>query len=158
GRNDESGVSMYLTQPAQVQAAAAPAQKERRAAAEEAAPSRALGGKSAAPALVELVSAAAERHGVPVSLALAIIKIESGYNCRARSPNGALGIGQILPATARSEGVTGNLFECATGIEASMRYLAHALASHGGGCAGASAYNTGLAAPRQCTGYGRRAM
>ena len=115
--------------------------------------------RHAAPAgLVDMVSEAARRHGVPVALAHAIIKIESGYNCRAHSPNGAQGIGQILPATARAEGVTGNLYECSTGLEASMRYLAHALESHGGGCEGASAYNTGLAAPRRCTGYGRKAM
>jgi soluble lytic murein transglycosylase-like protein len=112
----------------------------------------------AAAGLLDMVSEAARRHGIPVALAQAIIKIESGYNCRARSPNGAQGIGQILPATARSEGVTGNLYECATGLEAAMRYLAHAIESHGGGCEGASAYNTGLAAPRRCTGYGRKAM
>jgi membrane-bound lytic murein transglycosylase MltF len=108
--------------------------------------------------LVDMVAESAQRHGVPVGLAQAIIKIESGYNCRARSRNGAIGIGQILPATARAEGVSGNLYECATGLEASMRYLSHALSLYRGACEAASAYNLGLAARPRCTGYGRRAM
>jgi soluble lytic murein transglycosylase-like protein len=108
--------------------------------------------------MVDMVSEAARRHGVPAALANAIIKIESGYNCRAHGAHGVVGIGQIMPATARAEGVSGDLTNCVVGLEASMRYLAHALASHGAGCEGASAYNTGLAAPRRCTGYGRRAM
>jgi soluble lytic murein transglycosylase-like protein len=108
--------------------------------------------------LVDMVAESAERHGVPVGLAQAIIKIESGYNCRAHSRSGAVGIGQILPATARAEGVSGNLYECAVGLEASMRYLSHALSLYGGACEAASAYNQGLAARPRCTGYGRRAM
>jgi soluble lytic murein transglycosylase-like protein len=108
--------------------------------------------------LVDMVAESAQRHGVPVGLAQAIIKIESGYNCRAHSRNGAIGIGQILPATARAEGVSGNLYECSIGLEASMRYLSHALSIYGGACEAASAYNQGLAARPRCTGYGRRAM
>ena len=105
-----------------------------------------------------MVTEAAERHGVPVALAHAIIKIESGYNCHAHSRYGAAGIGQVLPSSARAEGVSGNLYECGTGLEASMRYLRHAVALYGPGCAAASAYNTGLFGRGRCTGYGRRAM
>jgi soluble lytic murein transglycosylase-like protein len=105
-----------------------------------------------------MVTEAAERHGVPVGLAHAIIKIESGYNCHARSRYGAAGIGQVLPASARAEGVSGNLYNCSTGLEASMRYLKHAVAIYGDGCAAASAYNTGIFGAGRCTGYGRRAM
>jgi soluble lytic murein transglycosylase-like protein len=108
--------------------------------------------------IIGMVTAAAERHGVPVGLAHAIIKIESGYNCRARSRYGAVGIGQVLPSSARAEGVSGNLSECGTGLEAAMRYLSHAVALYGAGCEAASAYNIGLAARGRCTGYGRRAM
>jgi soluble lytic murein transglycosylase-like protein len=108
--------------------------------------------------VVAMVTEAAERHGVPVGLAHAIIKIESGYNCHARSRYGAAGIGQVLPASARAEGVSGNLYECGTGLEAAMRYLKHAVAMYGESCAAASAYNTGLFGAGRCTGYGRRAM
>jgi soluble lytic murein transglycosylase-like protein len=109
-------------------------------------------------AVAAMVTEAAERHGVPIGLAHAIIKIESGYNCHARSRYGAAGIGQVLPASARAEGVSGNLYNCSTGLEASMRYLKHAVAIYGDGCAAASAYNTGIFGAGRCTGYGRRAM
>jgi soluble lytic murein transglycosylase-like protein len=115
-------------------------------------------GHSGSSGLVAMVTEAAERHGVPIGLAHAIIKIESGYNCRARSRYGAAGIGQVLPASARAEGVSGNLYECGTGLEAAMRYLKHAVALYGESCAAASAYNTGLFSAGRCTGYGRRAM
>lgn len=110
------------------------------------------------PALVAMVTEAAERHGVPVALAHAIIKIESGYNCRAHSRYGAAGIGQVLPSSARAEGVSGDLYDCGTGLEASMRYLKHAVTLYGAGCEAASAYNAGLTGRGRCTGYGRRAM
>ena len=142
---------MYFAAPVQ------PPVQEGRAAAEPPAPAtaRRIG---AASGIFAMVTEAAERHGVPVGLAHAIIKIESGYNCRAHSRYGAAGIGQVLPASARAEGVSGNLYECGTGLEASMRYLKHAVALYGDSCAAASAYNTGLFGAGRCTGYGRRAM
>jgi soluble lytic murein transglycosylase-like protein len=147
---NENGGSMYF------KAAAQPALREGRAAAvEEATSAGRLGAKRG---IYAMVTQAAERHGVPVALAHAIIKIESGYNCRARSRYGAVGIGQVLPSSARAEGVSGNLYECSTGLEASMRYLKHAVALYGDSCAAASAYNTGIFARGRCTGYGRRAM
>jgi soluble lytic murein transglycosylase-like protein len=146
---NQNGGSMYFAAPAQ------PAPQEGRAAAAAPAAARPSG---AAPGVFAMVTEAAERHGVPVALAHAIIKIESGYNCRAHSRYGAAGIGQVLPASARAEGVSGNLYECGTGLEASMRYLKHAVALYGDGCAAASAYNTGLFGAGRCTGYGRRAM
>jgi soluble lytic murein transglycosylase-like protein len=125
---------------------------ERARAAETALP------RGASSGVIAMVTEAAERHGVPVGLAHAIIKIESGYNCRAHSRYGAAGIGQVLPTSARAEGVSGNLYDCGTGLEAAMRYLKHAVALYGSGCEAASAYNTGLFRAGRCTGYGRRAM
>jgi soluble lytic murein transglycosylase-like protein len=140
--------------------AARPVLQEGRAAAEErkAIAPDAARRAGAAPGIFAMVTEAAQRNGVPVGLAHAIIKIESGYNCGARSRYGAAGIGQVLPASARAEGVAGNLYECSTGLEASMRYLKHAVAVYGDGCAAASAYNTGIVGRGRCTGYGRRAM
>ncbi|GEM_PF-4928354 len=144
---NENGGSMYF------KAASQPVLREGRAAA-VAEPPRA----GASPSIYAMVTAAAERHGVPVALAHAIIKIESGYNCHARSRYGALGIGQVMPSSARAEGVSGNLYECSTGLEASMRYLKRAIATYGDNCAAASAYNTGIYGRGRCTGYGRRAI
>jgi soluble lytic murein transglycosylase-like protein len=43
---------------------------------------------------------AARRHGVDAALMLALIAVESGFDARAVSPRGALGLMQIMPATA----------------------------------------------------------
>ncbi len=42
---------------------------------------------------------AAREHGVDVELLTALIAVESGFNARAVSPRGALGLMQIMPAT-----------------------------------------------------------
>ena len=68
------------------------------------------------------------------------------------------GPGIVGAARSFAEGVSGNLYDCGTGLEASMRYLKHAVTLYGAGCEAASAYNTGLSGRGRCTGYGRRAM
>lgn len=50
------------------------------------------------------VNAAAEAAGVPPTIAHAVVRVESGYNPRARSSAGAIGIMQVLPRTARAMG------------------------------------------------------
>lgn len=49
-----------------------------------------------------IVSQEAARAGVPSRIAHAVIKVENGYNCRARNRSGASGAGQLMPATARA--------------------------------------------------------
>ena len=108
-------------------------------------------------ALFDLVSRSAARHGVPVALAHAVVRAESGYRCSARSGSGAAGIMQILPSTARSVGVGGNLGDCATGLEAGMRYLAAAYRTAGGSAVGAATlFNRGLGARPTSSAYARR--
>lgn len=107
----------------------------------------------------DLVTAAALRHGIDPALAHAVATVESRYRCSAVGRAGELGVMQVKPATARSVGVTGNLRDCATGIEAGMRYLKAALERHGTGCAGVSAYNMGIHRTSSvCNGYGRKVM
>lgn len=48
-----------------------------------------------------------EEAGVPVEL-LAVAGVESGFNPHARSPKGALGVWQFMPATARRYGLRVN--------------------------------------------------
>lgn len=105
-----------------------------------------------------MVTDAAQRHGVPVAVAHAIVRVESNYNCGARSHANARGIMQVLPATARGEGVGGNLYNCATGLEAGMRYLRKIVVAHGTSCAALSLYERGIYARPVCTGYGRKAV
>jgi soluble lytic murein transglycosylase-like protein len=107
--------------------------------------------------VAEIVRAKAESLGVPVDLALAITRYESGGRCDMRGRAGERGAMQVLPQTARSVGIGGNLYDCATGIEARLRYLKLAVAMHAyaGWCAVASAYNSRTWHGSRCTGYGR---
>ncbi len=53
-------------------------------------------------AFFECVKAAAQKHGFDLPTLYAIIRAESLYNHEALSPAGAVGLMQIMPATARS--------------------------------------------------------
>lgn len=53
----------------------------------------------------ELVRAEALRQGVDPNLALAVAEQESGWNPKARSKAGAIGLFQLMPATAKELGV-----------------------------------------------------
>jgi soluble lytic murein transglycosylase-like protein len=107
----------------------------------------------------KLVTKYALKHGVDPTLAHAIVKVESNYDCNAKNPrSSATGLMQTLVPTARGVGVTGNLRDCSTSLEAGMRYLKQAIAKHGEGCAGASAYNLGHYGSSRCTGYGKKVM
>ena len=100
----------------------------------------------------DLIAAAARKHGVPVSLARAIVRIESNFNARARGSHGEIGLMQIKPATARGIGYRGStkaLYDPKTNLEWGMRYLAkaHQLAS-GDTCGTILRYNAGHYARR----------
>ena len=69
-----------------------------------------------------LIQAAARRHGVDAGLMKAIMHTESSFNPNARSPVGAQGLMQLMPATATRFGVT-NAWDPAQNIEGSAKYL-----------------------------------
>lgn len=69
--------------------------------------------------IIQRVSAA---HGVDPTLVRAVIQVESKYQPGARSPKGALGLMQVMPATARLYGIT-NLLDPASNIEAGISHL-----------------------------------
>jgi soluble lytic murein transglycosylase-like protein len=55
-------------------------------------------------------------------LVRALIQVESGYRPRARSSKGAMGLMQLMPATAREYNVR-NPFEPKANIEGGIRHL-----------------------------------
>ncbi|MGZ3306778.1 MAG: lytic transglycosylase domain-containing protein [Asticcacaulis sp.] len=53
------------------------------------------------PAYAAMIEAAAQRYEIAPALLDALARQESNYNPNARSPKGAIGIMQLMPATAR---------------------------------------------------------
>jgi soluble lytic murein transglycosylase-like protein len=91
----------------------------------------------------ETVDRLAGRHGLPPELLHSVIQVESNYNPYAVSSKGALGIMQLIPATARRFGVS-DVFDPAENMEGGARYLQYLLALFNGDYPLAlAAYNAG---------------
>lgn len=88
---------------------------------------------------------AAARHGVATELVDAVIRQESGYRTDARSRAGAIGLMQLMPATARMLGVDPR--DPAANLDGGVAYLRTMLDRFGGHIDLAlAAYNAGPAA------------
>ena len=91
----------------------------------------------------DYINAAAARYGVPAAFIHAIIQAESSYNATATSPKGAMGLMQLMPATAKRFGVT-NGYDPQQNINGGTQYLAWLLNRyHGDFSRAAAAYNAG---------------
>jgi soluble lytic murein transglycosylase-like protein len=83
-------------------------------------------------AVSPLLREASKTHGIDYSLLKAVIATESGFNPRAVSPKGAVGLMQLIPPTAQRYGVTASkgstiakkLTDPRINIRAGARYLA----------------------------------
>ncbi|MFQ6132240.1 MAG: lytic transglycosylase domain-containing protein [Armatimonadota bacterium] len=62
-------------------------------------------------------------YGLDHRLVFALLAWESSFNPRARSHKGAMGLGQLMPGTAKALGVT-NAYDIEQNIRGSVRYLA----------------------------------
>jgi len=69
-----------------------------------------------------LVEKAAREHQVDRALLSAVITVESGFDPNAVSSKGAVGLMQLMPATARRYGIT-NLYDPAQNIQGGAKYL-----------------------------------
>lgn len=70
----------------------------------------------------DIIERVAAEQNVPVKLVRAVIQVESAYNVRARSPKGAMGLMQLMPATARHYQVS-DPYDPASNIEAGIKHL-----------------------------------
>lgn len=89
-----------------------------------------------------LVRDAAIRSGLPPTLVESVARVESALRPEAVSPKGALGVMQLMPATARM--LDADPHDTAQNIDAGARLLRELLIKYGGDVVKAlSAYNAG---------------
>ena len=72
-----------------------------------------------------MADAIAKRYGVERALIQAVIKAESNYNAHAVSSAGAVGLMQLMPATAADYGISSpnRLFDAETNLKTGTRHL-----------------------------------
>lgn len=101
-----------------------------------------------APAPVDakrLINEAADRWGLPAELVHSVAKAESAYRTDAVSPKGALGVMQLMPATAQA--LNADPKDPAQNIDAGVRLLRDLLQKYDGSAMRAlAAYNAGSGA------------
>ncbi len=91
----------------------------------------------------DTVNRIAAQHALPPQLIHSVIKVESNYNPYAISPKGALGLMQLIPATARRFGVS-DVFDPEENIQGGAKYLRYLLNLYSGDYQLAlAAYNAG---------------
>ncbi|MBZ5576403.1 MAG: lytic transglycosylase domain-containing protein [Acidobacteriia bacterium] len=116
--------------------------------AEESAPAVTGIAQTAAPPVLspqQLADTAADRYGLPRTLVRSVMSAESGFQPHAVSPKGALGLMQLMPATAQALGA--NASDSAQNVDAGARYLRQLLEKYHGALYHAlAAYNAGPAA------------
>ena len=80
--------------------------------------------------LHKIANQVAQKNNVPETLFEKLIQTESAFNPNAKSPRGAMGLGQLMPATAEELGLSlkedhssGSILHPESNLNASARYL-----------------------------------
>src|SRR6266567_6217571 len=99
----------------------------------------------------ELFEAAARKNGLPPNFVHSEVLAESGYRADAVSPKGAIGLMQLMPATAQTYGA--NPYDPSQNVEAGAAYLRELLIKYNGDARLAlAAYNAGPGAVSKYNG------
>jgi soluble lytic murein transglycosylase-like protein len=99
-----------------------------------------------------IIKKTAERHRIDQELVHVVIRAESNYDAFAISSAGAMGLMQLMPATARQYGVN-NVFDPVQNIEGGVRYLKDLVRLYDGKTRLVlAAYNAGQEAVRKYKG------
>ena len=121
----DSRYKLYMKSKAPAEPAAAP--EPARPAAENPQPVKIIASTKEGRRYAGIIARVAREQKVEPALLHAVIKIESAYNARARSPKGATGLMQLMPATCKRYGAK-DLLNPLENLRAGARYLSDLLA------------------------------
>lgn len=99
----------------------------------------------------DIILSASQKYNIHPSIIAAVIHAESNFNPNAISSAGAQGLMQLMPATARSLGVTDS-FDPYQNIMGGTQYLSQQIQRFGSLDLGLAAYNAGPGAVEQYNG------
>ncbi|WP_152474710.1 lytic transglycosylase domain-containing protein [Roseovarius sp. THAF9] len=116
---------------------------------DEAAPALGYNGKYKGQYL-NVAKDSARRHGIPENLFLRLVQQESGWNPRAKSHKGAIGLAQLMPGTANYLGVDPN--DPRQNLDGGARYLAEQYRTFKSWRLALAAYNAGPKAVQKYNG------
>lgn len=108
--------------------------------------------------LAALIYDTALREAIDPDLAFRLVRVESGFSKRALSRAGAVGLAQVLPATARTyePGITvEGLYDPATNLRIGFRYLHDLFLTYGDLRLALLAYNRGPTRVAELLGVGQ---
>ena len=99
----------------------------------------------------EIIASMSEAHGVDPLLVRALIQVESNYRPKAKSNKGAMGLMQLMPATAREYQVR-NPYDPTANISAGVKHLKSLIDRMGAVELALAAYNAGEGAVKKFNG------
>lgn len=94
---------------------------------------------------VNIFENASSKYGVAYDLLVSVASAESNFNPSCSSSSGAMGVMQLMPATAKYLGVD-NAYDAESNIMGGAKYLAEKLKEHGSVKLAVAAYNAGSGA------------